>query len=500
MKKCIIFTRVSTEHQEFVEQERTLSELALKDGYARESQIFISNKESAIKLSEEERSGLNELKMKISTDEQIDAVYAFDISRISRQQKIIYSVRDFLIDRHVQLVFHTPSIRLFDAQGNIDAAAELAFSMFAVMAEQEMRLKKARVAAGRRRSRKEGKFWGGPSAGLGFKINEETRKVEPDPEMIPILIELFELYTNEGYSIVQLRNWLSDRGIEYSGQNIKLLLTRKSVRNLVGEELFDRAQKIRIVRSTTGGESKKRKYSICESLIKCPVCGRFYTIRSNHTYNCVYHDAQRKGTPLFCNNSVGLSSRRMDAILINVASEWMIKYVMIDDAKRRKLLEDKLKDLPKIIETLQKRLEGIESRIERIIDNFESNLITKIKRDQKIRKVREEEADVKEKLLSKISEREYLLARKDNKIETFVDLINRFDNMDQKELYFMVHEYIDSVTLTINQQEKIITVKGKAGDVREFAFVGQARGFRLYQIMKGGRIDVTDVPAFKRED
>ena len=60
-KKCILLVRVSTEAQSFEAQEKELFDLAIKDGYSKEQITPIAIKESAIKLKEEERLGLQKM-------------------------------------------------------------------------------------------------------------------------------------------------------------------------------------------------------------------------------------------------------------------------------------------------------------------------------------------------------------------------------------------------------------------------------------------------------
>ena len=62
MKKCILLVRVSTIMQDLVQQTEKVRDAAIRDGYKEESIIIIEDKESAVKLSEEERNGLNNMK------------------------------------------------------------------------------------------------------------------------------------------------------------------------------------------------------------------------------------------------------------------------------------------------------------------------------------------------------------------------------------------------------------------------------------------------------
>ena len=61
MGKAIILSRVSTLQQDLRQQTEEILREVYKDGYKKEEAIVIEDKESAIKLSEEERRGLNKL-------------------------------------------------------------------------------------------------------------------------------------------------------------------------------------------------------------------------------------------------------------------------------------------------------------------------------------------------------------------------------------------------------------------------------------------------------
>ena len=63
--KALLLVRVSTGHQDLASQTQRVKEEALRDGYKEKDIIIIEDVESAVKLSEEERNGLNRLKQYI---------------------------------------------------------------------------------------------------------------------------------------------------------------------------------------------------------------------------------------------------------------------------------------------------------------------------------------------------------------------------------------------------------------------------------------------------
>ena len=119
-KKCILLVRVSTESQSFEAQEKELFDLAVKDGYSKEQITPIAIKESAIKLKEEERLGLQKMYEYLATGEY-DCVYAWEVSRIARTKKVLFSVQDKLVKNKIQLIIKNPSVRLLKDNGEIDA-------------------------------------------------------------------------------------------------------------------------------------------------------------------------------------------------------------------------------------------------------------------------------------------------------------------------------------------------------------------------------------------
>lgn len=107
MKKCILMVRVSTEQQSYDAQMQELHELAIKSGYSKDCITPVAEKESGIKLSEEERAGLNRMKELVETGEY-DCVLAWEISRIARRKKILFSILEYLTERKIQLIIKEP--------------------------------------------------------------------------------------------------------------------------------------------------------------------------------------------------------------------------------------------------------------------------------------------------------------------------------------------------------------------------------------------------------
>ena len=194
MNKAIIFSRVSTTSQEYTEQTNRLKISALRDGFSAENLVYIEEKESGIKLSEEERLGLTELKNTIVND-SISAVYIFEVSRLARTKKVLFSIEDFLVKNKVQLKIDTPSVSLLNNDGSVNDAAEMIFTLYAQMAESEMRIKKERFRNGKNRAKKEGRFMGG-TVTFGFSVDADNRLIVNDAEAA-VVRDIYRMYIDD---------------------------------------------------------------------------------------------------------------------------------------------------------------------------------------------------------------------------------------------------------------------------------------------------------------
>lgn len=160
MGKIIALTRISTAQQQIESQSDKVIQRILQDGYSKEDIIEIRGVESASKLSENERLTLNEMKHTIET-EHVEAVYVFEISRIARKTSILFSIRDYLQEHHVQLVCMDPPLTMFNSDWSISTSAAMLFSVFSTLSEQETYLRVERTMRGKLKKASEGKLTSG---------------------------------------------------------------------------------------------------------------------------------------------------------------------------------------------------------------------------------------------------------------------------------------------------------------------------------------------------
>lgn len=227
-KKACILARVSTEGQSLDSQINKLVDEAHRMGYTDNDITIISAKESGVKLDIEERQTIQQMKECIET-EQYNMVLIWEVSRLARRPKVLYEVREYLIERHVNLRCMTPSFTMLKEDFTIDPTASIVFALFGTMAEEEARLSKQRMLRGRIAKRDSGKYIGG-NVLFGYSWDEETDKLYINENERPTVIEIFERYTRNE-SIRSIAKDLIDRGqLRYDDYPTACVMLRRMIR------------------------------------------------------------------------------------------------------------------------------------------------------------------------------------------------------------------------------------------------------------------------------
>ena len=208
--KCICFSRTSTTQQDVEQQTDVVYNRCLQDGYNPDNIIIISEQESAIKLSLSERIGLQKLFAHINSDPSINAVYIFEISRLSRQQTMLFELRDFLISHNTNLICMKPEFKLLDEDGKMSPLANMAFSIFTVLSENEMAVKQERMMRGKLANKKAGKNPGGKPP-YGYNTDKDKYFIVNEDEAA-VVRELYERYATGRYSYKSLAKEFYERG------------------------------------------------------------------------------------------------------------------------------------------------------------------------------------------------------------------------------------------------------------------------------------------------
>ena len=224
-KKAILLVRVSTDRQSYDEQEKELEQMALADGYTLANIVAIAEKESGIKLTENERKGLNRMKEEVERG-GVEVVYAWEISRIARKKKVLFSVVDYLMQHRVNLRIKEPNISLMNSDGSINEGAETVLTLFGQLAESEMRNKMVRFGRGKKERAAKGQYNGG-GIPYGYTVDSEGY-LKADPEKAQHIRDIYSLYLSTDRGITWVAREMQSRGIKVSRSGIAAILRERA--------------------------------------------------------------------------------------------------------------------------------------------------------------------------------------------------------------------------------------------------------------------------------
>ncbi len=475
--KAILLVRVSTKAQDFDEQEREIYDMAIKDGYSPESIIPICEKESGIKLAEEERAGLNKMKELIEEDSDINCVYCWEVSRIARRKKINFSVLDYLITHKIQLVVKNPSIRLFKDNGDIDEGAEMVFTLFSQMAESEMRTKIVRWKRTKDAKRREGTYVGGWVL-FGYKVDEVTKKLVVNEEEAEIVKEIYSMYLSGEHSYATIAKEMKERGV-FSNVHSARLAVGKILKNTAYAGLpssdfdktiktdgnvyppivsLDMIEKAKAINEVNAKALKKKHTEVFfgKGILRCPDCGAVMRVRKDYlTYTCQNPE---------CGNNNAYQANLIDAVLWyqglqNYVFNW--QNTSEDDVEKIKSilikLEKKFISNEKQKQFIIESLDRLEERI--IFGKITTDKASKI--EEKLNKDLEDIEKTKQQLISEKAAIEANLKALEN--DEIMNLNELLKITDSEKRYEIIKDNVEKATIKrLNTQISRILIYLKA--------------------------------------
>ena len=378
MNKAIILSRVSSLQQDLSQQTEEVLREARKDGFTDRNIIIIENVESAIKLSEEERHGLNKMKDHINKNPKIECVYIYELSRLSRRQLVLFSIRDFLVERKIQLICLKPYFRLLEVNGEMSQTGSLMFSLFSSLSESEMMLKQERMMRGRRRNRELGKSVGGKPP-FGYDIDKEKRFIV-DPQNSLVISRIFSDYGYNNKSMKDIAIELKEEGYFTSSTNTLCLRIRTILNNpiykgefpypkIITPELFSIVQQ-NISQYNENRITRRKEPFLLKGLVCDSKTG--YILSTNgaiDTYFSKHHS--------------GVSIRRsnIDPMVWEHSKLMYERYVMNKD-KLLQQIKESYKTTAKKISVVDQEIKDIATKLERTEESYILGRISKKKSEQ----------------------------------------------------------------------------------------------------------------------
>lgn len=520
--KCCLLVRVSTDAQSYDEQERQLYDMAIKDGFTPENIIPICEKESGIKSTEEERKGLITLKEQIYKG-GVKCVYAWTIDRIGRKKKVLFSILEYLTERGIQLIIKEPSLKLLKEDcKTIDEGAETVFTLYAQLAETEMRNKSVRLQRGRIEKAREGKFGGGKIR-FGYKVGER-KKMEIEETEAELIKEIYNLYASGKYSIMTLATELNERGYNVRGKRLttifvnRVLLStsyqggtesvtkdgqtiKRSYPQIVSKELADRCKTIASANFSGDITKQNKQISLGAKLIKCPYCGN-YLVHSNRAYKCVTTKDKTRGKE--CKNKTSMDANWLDALLWNYARAKEIEVILKDTTEKRKEYESRIKVNEQKINANQKYInEKIEEKRKRINNLYLDAEITEEEYNRRKERINNEKKDITEQITRLKEENNRMLSyiSTESREERFFNIhrltYNMVQTTDRKKLYEIVRNHVLNVSIVSRiwngKKQHQIIIQGTDGTTDNYLYMAKSKVRNEYgQILKLFHLDGED--------
>lgn len=370
MKKVICFARVSTLQQSLDAQVESVKKAIISDGYNEDEIIYVQGKESAIKLDEEQRQTLNEVKELVRDNPSIEAIYYFAVDRLARRMSIIMNVVEWAIENKINLVFlnpHRMSTFRIDEYGNKveDEITKLLLAMLSYGAEMEMKVKKARFATAKQAMKLQGKLPQGKPI-KGYYLDED-RTILINENEASLIRNLFNDYLNgDNESMNSLHKKYVVKGLFEPLQSKYLNAGKTKVWNLfkdpsycgrtkiikkvvkgvafnteitypaiISEEMWEAVQAKLASRKQQPKKNTKNIY-YGKGLIKCGECG---ASMKTDTYNCTYTCKEKKGHTLSVNMNC------VDNLTWLTAKGWYNWYTMIDWSSSKEQYQEQINDI-----------------------------------------------------------------------------------------------------------------------------------------------------------
>lgn len=465
MKKVICFARVSTTQQDLEPQIEAVKKQIIADGYTEEQIIYVQGKESAIKLDEEQRQTLNEMKELVSDNPNVDSIYFFSVDRLARRMGIVINVVEWAISNGINMVFlnpHRMSIFRKNELGNKvqDDLTKLLLAMLSYGAEMEMKLKKARFETSKKAMKTQGKLpQGKPIKGYYLGTDKTILVNDSEAELIRSLYKdylnkkdndtlgsihekyvlkgLFQPLSTRFRSSAKARVYKMLTDVAYIGEPKKNVHKKDGVERIteityppiIDVDTFKEVQ-ARLAEKRHLPKTNTKNIYYGKGIVRCGECGR---VMQPVGIMCAYKCDEVKGHRLSLNLNV------VDSIIWTNAKGLYGYYNMIDWSNAIKDYEMKIVETEKHIEIIKAEIE----ELYKTMDETNERIVYK--------RMRKEQGErIIDNCLSNITKLQIELTKDENNLSNYKRLLTNTENED----------VINPRTLdSLNDEERVDIIK-----------------------------------------
>lgn len=478
MKKAVIYSRVSTTEQDYTSQTADLKRKAETMGY--EVTHIYEEKESGF---DDDRTEL--AKVLALTNADTDAVFVWEISRLSRRTVMVLSTIEEIENKGILIYALNENYRSWNEKGVKDSTSKLVLTLYASIAEAEALKFKERVKRGKRyRVLVEKKSYCNTSV-FGYSKDESGRLVINEEEAA-IVRDIFQK-AKEGYSGRRLKayvkaayslNWSANTlnyllhntaymgqktvgGKKYYKKDLQKLEKGSKIRffnpetdtvetpAIITSELFNAVQGAIFNRKTRSQakEARNKKPALLKGLILCGRCNHVYT-NTGRMYTCT------SGTNEYMNRcgSTSIATESLNkavwAVTKEVFSEEMAKE---EAAKKAEPIAAEIVQLQREIEGYKESLKGSKARIQKlamVADEAEAydELIDKIRAIKRERLMMETE----------IADRERKIIQLQKRLDSPTEIT---EITDEDEKFEYLHKTIEAIFVYGEFKHKILAIQ-----------------------------------------
>lgn len=438
-KKCLLFVRTSTNHQETESQLKETKEYAESLGY-NEFVLLEQAGASAYKVSKKYKELIDDFKNILLNDSTIDGVVVWSINRLSRNPSKSLEIEEFLVEHKIQLHCKIPQLTLLNDDGTENDSAGIIFSIYSKISQQEIKELQLKSRRGKARNKSLYKLQGGKPP-FGYEIDKDKFVVPNEKEAV-IVNDIFNLYATGEYSYPQLVKEINERyGTNLQVHSIFNFLKRKSYYDntvyppIITEAQFKAAEQER--KNCTAKPSVYKHYTFANRLIKCPKCGKGYTCNERR-YIC--HKLNKCGSPT-------ISTANLDGLLWLICSHLESERLLNTSAK------DEYLQKKAVLEAKIASVDNHTRRYEKVRQNLKKALIQgSLDADDYtdgIKKVEAEEKDTLEKVgawKAQIVEIDKLINEDTLSIKKILEISDKITSNDEAEMRNIVRRWVKAIT------------------------------------------------------
>lgn len=498
---AILLVRVSTHQQDFEAQINDLKKEVETKGFI--GYKVISTKETGL-ADFEDKIGTNEMFRFIENNPQYNTVVATEMSRLGRRQSTLQIVKEWLHKNQVQLYVKDSSFKLLDDDGNITQSADMAFTMYALLSESEIRQKKERFLRQRKDLMSQGfsisgkLLFGYDRTMASNKKNtlivneqqaEQIRKIYNwylngfDGVLSPSIKEISRHCIKEGFhpytkSKRNVNKLLKEQG--YTGHKLtnnprknpkfgkvkgepSHITTQYEIKYpiIISNELFTAVQ-YKLKSNVSKATRKDKHTTLLASLIKCKSCNRylsgnyrFQQLQPRHSYRCTSRTDTQP-----CDNKISISMQLMDNSIWSLVKTDLKGFSKIikdlnPDVEKAKLEVQKANlihrdvQLKEEVKAIERKLNSMSSFTNIDMGNIMDSIITRMASiNSEIGSVKNDIANIESKLLMVYNKEEDIHEIVSNNLEQI--------ESDKTLLKQYINKFVDRIDIL--QQERSLSV------------------------------------------